>query len=118
MEINNLGFSTFSSFAPMQTLQGINSLDDIKNGMFNDTTGTAPEIVNADFRDVFSEALTNVRDADEELAHEQYKFVTGQSEDTHSLSIASTKAQVSLELLTVLRDKALESYNELIKMTV
>lgn len=118
MEINNLNFSTFSTFSPMQQLQGINDLSEIKSGMFNTSNTYAPEVLNQDFRQVFSEAITNVRDTDAELAHEQYKFVTGQSEDTHSLSIAATKAQVSLELLTAIRDKTLESYNELIKMTV
>lgn len=108
MDINSL---SFTSFSPMEK---INNLSDIKNGMFNEYSNGF-QVTNSDFRDVFTEAVNNVRVTDAELAHEQYKFATGQSEDTHSLSIAATKAQISVELLTAIRDKSLESYNELIK---
>lgn len=115
MEIGSLDFSTSLNFSNIERIKG---LDEIQNGMFNNSNNGGFEVVNADFRDVFAETLNNVRETDAELAHEQYKFVTGQSEDTHSLGIAATKAQVSLELLTTLRDKTLEAYNELIKTSL
>ena len=49
------------------------------------------------------------------LQQEQYLFSTGQSQDTHSLSIASTKAQISVELMTTIRNRGLEAYNELLR---
>lgn len=107
MNINNDMFSK---------MERITSLSDIQGGMFvnnnNEQTGSQ------DFTNIFNDLVGNVRETERDLANEQYKFVTGQTDDTHSVSIASTKAQISLELLTVVRDKALESYNELIKMSI
>jgi len=59
-----------------------------------------------------------VVDSETDLAREQYLFATGQSEDTHSLGIASSKAQISVDLLVTLRNKALESYNELMRINL
>ncbi len=105
---------TFSTITPMQR---INSLDDIKGGM-NILQQPQNTMVPNDFRNVLSETIGNVQATDEVLAKEQYLFATGQSQDTHSLNIAATQAQISLELLTSIRDRSLESYNELIRMSV
>lgn len=98
-------------------MQRINNLDDIKGGM-NILQQPQNQMVASDFRDVLSETIGNVKSTNEVLAKEQYLFATGQSQDTHSLNVAATQAQVSLELLTVIRDRTLESYNELIRMSV
>lgn len=71
-----------------------------------------------DFRNVFSEAVSNVVESEKDLAQEQYLFATGQNEDTHSLGISATKAQISVDLLVTLRNKALDSYNELMRMSL
>ena len=42
----------------------------------------------------------------------------GQLDDAHSLPIAEAKAALSLEVMISLRNKAMESYSELIKMNV
>ncbi|MFV0314016.1 MAG: flagellar hook-basal body complex protein FliE [Anaerotignum sp.] len=71
-----------------------------------------------DFRNIFSEAVSNVVTSENDLAKEQYLFATGESEDTHSLGIAATQAQISVDLLVTLRNKALESYNELMRISL
>ena len=43
---------------------------------------------------------------------------TGQLEDAHSLPIAQAKAELSLEVMISLRNKAMEAYNEILKMSV
>ena len=48
----------------------------------------------------------------------QYLLATGQLDDAHSLPIAQAKAGISIDLLVTLRNKALESYNELLKMNI
>lgn len=70
------------------------------------------------FRDIFRSAVENVRASQLEVENKQYLLATGQLEDAHSLPIAEAKAQVSLELLIGLRNKALEGYNELMKMNI
>ncbi len=73
---------------------------------------------NSDFRNIFNQVVNNVKETEENLANEQYLFATGQSQDTHSLEIAATKAQISVDLLVAVRNKALDSYNELMRINL
>jgi flagellar hook-basal body complex protein FliE len=42
--------------------------------------------------------------------------VTGNLDDIHSAMIASTRAQVSLELVAAVRNKAVDAFNEIMRM--
>lgn len=70
------------------------------------------------FKEIFQEALGNVRNTDADLANKQYLLATGQIEDAHSVSIAAAQAQLSVDTLVNLRNKALESYNELMRINL
>ncbi len=70
------------------------------------------------FKDVFSNAIQNVKDTQADVENKQYLLATGQLDDAHSLPIAEAKAAISLDLMISLRNKAMESYNELIKMNL
>ncbi len=93
---------------PINHVDSINQLNNV-NKQENKST---------DFRNIFNEAINNVKESENILAKEQYLFATGQSQDTHSLGIAATKAQISVELLVTLRNKALESYNEIMRINM
>lgn len=92
----------------------INALGSASLFTGNTTTQTNGE----DFRNIFNQAIGNVIETENNLAKEQYLFASGETEDTHSLGIAATKAQISVDLLVTLRNKALESYSELIRMNL
>lgn len=51
-----------------------------------------------------------------DYAREQYALSVGETDDPHNLMIAANKAELSVELLVQLRNKALESYDQLIKI--
>jgi flagellar hook-basal body complex protein FliE len=70
------------------------------------------------FQDIFREAFYNVKSTDQKLADQEYLLSTGQIDDAHTVPIAAAKAQLSVELLTSLRNKALESYNEMIRISI
>lgn len=70
------------------------------------------------FRSIFESALQDVRDTESNLQTQQYLLATGQIDDPHSVQIAASEAQLSVNMLVQLRNKALESYNELMRMTV
>ena len=53
------------------------------------------------FKSIFEEAINNVRETDQNLAKNQYLLATGQIED----------------LLAALRTKALEAYNEIMRLS-
>ena len=52
------------------------------------------------------------------MQDEIYKLATGQTDDLHNLSIASEKATMSVQILVQLRNKALDAYNEIMRMNV
>ncbi len=69
------------------------------------------------FKGIFEEAINNVRTTDQELAKNQYLLATGQIEDPHTVGIAESNAQLSIDLLVALRTKALEAYNEIMRLS-
>ena len=68
------------------------------------------------FKDVLNHTVNNVKTTQADVENKQYLLATGQLEDAHSLPIAESKAAISLSLLVTLRNKALTSYNELLRM--
>ena len=70
------------------------------------------------FKSIFNEAVQNVKDTDKELTNQQYLLATGQIEDAHTVMIAASEAQVAVDMLVQLRNKALESYNELMRINL
>ena len=69
------------------------------------------------FKGIFEEAINNVRTTDQNLAENQYLLATGQIEDPHTVQIASSEAQLAIDLLVALRSKALEAYNEITRLS-
>lgn len=70
------------------------------------------------FRDVLNNVVGQVYSTQKDVETKQYLLATGQLDDAHSLPIAEAKAALSLEVMISLRNKAMESYNELMKMSV
>lgn len=98
----------------MTPINGLDPIQLLNQTNKNNKTNTSQD----DFRNVFSQAISNVVESENNLAKEQYLFAAGQNEDTHSLGIAATKAQISVDLLVTLRNKALDSYNELMRINL
>lgn len=103
MEINN------QFITPMKPW----SLEDLrspKNELPQENAGAAL------FKDIFQNAINDVKTTQADVENKQYLLATGQLDDAHSLPIAESKAAISLNMMITLRNKALSSYNELIKM--
>lgn len=73
---------------------------------------------NSVFKDIFKEAINNVKTTEADLANKQYLLATGQVEDAHTVPIAAAQAQLAADMLVSLRSKALESYNEIMRINV
>ena len=70
------------------------------------------------FADIFRNVVDQVYTTAQDVENKQYMLSTGQLDDVHSLPIAEAKASLSLDILISLRNKALESYNELMKINM
>ena len=68
----------------------------------------------------FATALTGAVDNLQQLSGASkelsIKAVTGDLTDIHSATIASTQAQVTLELVAAIRNKGIDAFNEIMRM--
>jgi len=70
------------------------------------------------FASIFQSAIQNVKDTDAEVAQAQYLLSTGQLDNPASAMIAITKEEVAVNLLIQLRNKALDAYSELTRISM
>ena len=75
----------------------INPLNSIGN-IGNDKKVTSGQAGSTMFKDVFKEAIQNVKDTDKDLATQEYLLSTGQIDDAHTVPAAAAKAQLSVDL--------------------
>lgn len=53
-----------------------------------------------------------------DMENEEVKFMLGETENTHDLTIALQKASTALQYTVAIRDKVLEAYKELMQMQI
>lgn len=70
------------------------------------------------FADVFQSAIESVRETDAIHNEKEYLLATGQLDNPAEVTIAATQAAASLELLIELRNKALDAYSELMRISM
>jgi len=73
---------------------------------------------NGTFASVFQSAIDYVRETDADKNKAEYMLSTGQLDNPALLTIASTKNQIAVELLVQLRNKALDAYSELTRISL
>lgn len=70
------------------------------------------------FANIFQTAIDNVKSTDKEMVEAQYLLATGQLDNPAEATIAATKATAAVELLIQLRNKALDAYGELNRISL
>lgn len=70
------------------------------------------------FGSIFRSAIDNVRQTDADKTQAQYLLATGQLDNPAVLGIYSTKAELASSLLIQLRNKALDAYSELTRISL
>ena len=70
------------------------------------------------FGEILQSAVENVKTTDAEKNKAEYLLATGQLDNPAELTIATTKAQLSVDLLVQLRNKALDAYSELNRLSL
>jgi len=74
----------------------------------------------ADNGNGFGVALTGALDNAQALSSDSktlaVQAVTGNLDDIHNATIASTRAQVTLELIATVRNKGVDAFNEIMRM--
>lgn len=70
------------------------------------------------FASVFQQAIQNVRDTNATQVDLEYQLATGQIDNPALVTTAITKATTAAELLMQMRNKAVEAYNELMRVSL
>lgn len=70
------------------------------------------------FKSIFDTVIDNYKNAEAEVDKDIHKLSVGETDDLHNLMINAQKAQISLDLVIQLRNKALDAYNEIMRMGV
>ncbi len=67
---------------------------------------------------IFSRGSSECENNGSRLKQSAVPLATGQIDDAHTVPAAAAKAQLSVELLSALRNKALEAYTEIIRISI
>lgn len=70
------------------------------------------------FAHVFQQAIQNVRDTNAQQVDLEYQLATGQIDNPALVTTATAKAATAAELLMQMRNKAVEAYNELMRVSL
>lgn len=101
---------TADFITPIQVPQSLGSL----NSAEKTEEGGSKQL----FKDIFGNMIGNVQEAEENLSQQQYMLATGQIDDPHTVGVAASEAQLAIDMLVQLRNKAVEAYNELMRITL
>lgn len=101
---------------PIQSIKAIESLSELKKAEKTDEKSIVGDKL--PFKSMFLDAIEDVKETNNQVNIDAEKLATGRSDNLHQYSIDITRAQLSLELLVELRNKALESYNEIMRLGI
>lgn len=101
----------------VQAIEAIRPL--MGSGLVNENTASeqvsGPSIP---FADVFQSMVDTVQETDADYNEKQYLLATGQLDNPAEVTIAGSKALFSVQLLTELRNKALDAYSEIMRISI
>jgi flagellar hook-basal body complex protein FliE len=89
---------------------------DPASGVSDSAVDKAAMIRGANFGDLIAGGLQKVENLDMVAQSKAIQAATGDLNDVHDYVIAATEAQTATELTTTLRNKALDSFNEIMRM--
>ena len=96
----------------------IEKLNPIVSALGNETSSVSTGGVGNPFGSVFQSPIQNVRDTDAEKNQAEYLLATGQLDNPSTLMIALTKNSTAVDLLVQLRNRAMDAYSELTRISM
>lgn len=79
--------------------------------------GEGPEANRPSFADLLGESLDDARDIGYRGEAKSAQAIAGKAE-LHDLVVAVSNAELSLDLIVAVRDRAISAYNDIIKMPI
>ncbi|MHB8170482.1 MAG: flagellar hook-basal body complex protein FliE [Thermincolia bacterium] len=82
------------------------------------TTNSSQVEGEVDFGEMLKKAINDVNTLQQQSREAKVKLVTGDVEDIHSVMIAGAKASVAMQFTLQVRNKVIESYQEIMRMQI
>ena len=95
---------------PIEKLSSISGLEQSRGVQAVQGDGT--------FAGIFQSAIDNVKQTNADMVEAEYLLSVGELDNPASLTIAASKYSLSVELLVQLRNRALDAYNELTRISL
>lgn len=70
------------------------------------------------FSELFEQAVNRVNQYQQTADTAVQRFLTGEDEDLHRVAMATQKAEVSFELFLQMKNKAVQAYQEMMRLQV
>lgn len=70
------------------------------------------------FKSIFQSAVEDVITTDQDLSQAEYLLTTGQIDDPAAVTTAAAEAQLAVDLLVQLRNRAQEAYTQLMNINI
>ena len=102
--------TSLQTLAPIQALQGTSG-----QAVTGVSAGASGESM---FTQIFQSMVDNVKETDAAKNEAYYALVTGQLDNPAEATIAASQAQTATQLLVQMRDRALDAYNELMRISL
>ena len=100
-------------------MEGITLTGSTLKGLGNVQTNTnTPFESQKNFASVLKETLNQVNDAQVKSDDLTAKLANGENVDLHSVMIASQKASITMQATLEVRNKAVEAYQEMMRMSI
>jgi len=81
------------------------------------TPGSSPSQAGV-FREMFASSLQQVEAFQNQAANSTERFLSGESEDLHTVAIDTQKAELAFEMFLQVRNKVMQAYQEVMRMQV
>ncbi len=101
-------------------ISALNGVSPIYSDIYTQKTSTDDNKTNS-FDSILSAMMQSVdetNDLQNKAESEEIRFALGESDNTHDLLIAETKANIALQYTVAVRDKLVDGYKELMQMSV
>lgn len=110
-----MDISTLAALAAQNNISGVGSVGNLGS------LGQTSEIDSEDtysFESVLTDAIASVEETSQAVTEEAYKLATGETDNLHDITIASTQANLAVQLFVQLRNKTVAAYQELMNLQI
>lgn len=115
--VQSLGFSRSAATQAGSARLGTNATHIVPTGTgLTPLGGDVRDVAETSFGNVFADAVYNMQQRESTAKKLGVQALTGQLNDVHQYTIAAAESQLTMELTSTIRNKAVDMFNEIMRM--